>query len=322
MAILTISRQIGSMGDEIAQTLADRMGWALLNREKMLELIFEPVCSETEMFRLRESAKYFLEERVPKETYLDYLTDKLIEMSARESLILVGFGSQILFSDHEEAVHLRLMAPEDTRIERIKRIYNCQDKDAEQIMVKGDRKHKRFVSTVHGADLTDCSLYDITLNTARISVDEACSAVMALLREKEARIKIAHESRTSDTINNLTEKPVFKNPSEIEFARILDMYHIEYLYEPRTFPVEWDAEGNIIQAFSPDFYLTQFDTYIELTTMNQKYVTQKNRKARKVRELYPGTNVKIVYKKDFQSLIERFSAIADSRDYNEGENNK
>lgn len=54
MAILTISRQIGSMGDEIAQTLADRMGWALLNREKMLELIFEPVCSETEMFRLRE----------------------------------------------------------------------------------------------------------------------------------------------------------------------------------------------------------------------------------------------------------------------------
>jgi hypothetical protein len=51
---------------------------------------------------------------------------------------------------------------------------------------------------------------------------------MALLREKQARIKIAHESRKSDTINNLTEKPVFKNPSEIEFARILDMYHIEY----------------------------------------------------------------------------------------------
>ena len=92
------------------------------------------------------------------------------------------------------------------------------------------------------------------------------------------------------------------------------MYHIEWLYEPRTFPIEWDAEGNITQAFSPDFYLTQFDTYIELTTMNQKYVTQKNRKARRVRELYPGTNVKIVYKKDFQSLIERFSAIAGNQD--------
>ncbi|NLW10865.1 MAG: cytidylate kinase-like family protein, partial [Clostridiaceae bacterium] len=168
MAILTISRQNGSMGDEIAQTLADRMGWAILNREKMLQLIFEPICSETEMYKLRESAKFFLEERIPDETYLDYLTDRLLELSARESLILVGFGSQIIFSDHDEAVHLRLMAPEETRIERIKRLYNCQDADAEQIMVKGDRKHKRFVSTVHDADLTDCSLYDITLNTARL----------------------------------------------------------------------------------------------------------------------------------------------------------
>lgn len=322
MAILTISRQNGSMGDEIAQTLADRMGWALLDREKMLELIFEPICNEKEMYRLRESAKFFLEERIANETYLDYLTDKLMELTAKESLILVGFGSQIIFGDHEEAVHARLMAPEETRIERIKRLYNCQDEDAQQIMVKGDRKHKRFVSTVYGTDLTDCALYDITINTARISVDEACSAIMALIREKEARIKIVHESKQTDTINNLTEKPVFKNPSEIEFARILDMYHIDYLYEPRTFPIEWDAEGNIIQAFSPDFYLTQFDTYIELTTMNQKYVTQKNRKARKVRELYPGTNVKIVYKRDFQSLIERFSEIAGNTTENGADDNK
>jgi hypothetical protein len=73
---------------------------------------------------------------------------------------------------------------------------------------------------------------------------------------------------------------------------------------PEPSPIEWDAEGNIIQAFSPDFYLTQFDTYIELTTMNQKYVTQKNRKARKVRELYPGTNVKIVLQKGF-SIFDR-----------------
>jgi hypothetical protein len=85
------------------------------------------------------------------------------------------------------------------------------------------------------------------------------------------------------------------------------MHQIEWKYEPRTFPVEWDAEGNVTLAFSPDFYLVQFDTYLELTTMNQRYVTEKNKKLRRVRELYPGTHIKIVYKKDFQSLVERFS---------------
>ncbi|MBR6483489.1 MAG: cytidylate kinase-like family protein, partial [Clostridiales bacterium] len=98
---------------------------------------------------------------------------------------------------------------------------------------------------------------------------------------------------------------VFKNSTEEEFARILDMYGIEWMYEPKTFPIEWDAEGNIKMAFSPDFYLPKFNIYLELTTMDQKYVTKKNKKARMVMELYPGTTVKIVYKKDFHDLVER-----------------
>ena len=100
----------------------------------------------------------------------------------------------------------------------------------------------------------------------------------------------------------ISDVPVLKNQAEIEFAKLLDMYQIEWKYEPKTFPIEWDAEGNVVSAFSPDFYLTNFDTYIELTTMNQKYVTEKNKKIRKLKELYPGINIKIVYKKDFIRL--------------------
>jgi hypothetical protein len=84
------------------------------------------------------------------------------------------------------------------------------------------------------------------------------------------------------------------------------MYGIVWEYEPKTFPVQWDAEGNVTKAFSPDFYLTKFDTYIEITTMEQKYVTTKNKKVKRLRELYPGININIVYKKDFNSLIKRF----------------
>ena len=80
----------------------------------------------------------------------------------------------------------------------------------------------------------------------------------------------------------------FKNDTEEEFTQILNLYNIEWLYEPTTFPVEWDDEGNVTMAISPDFYLPHFQLYLELTTMEQKYVTKKNKKMKRVRELYPG----------------------------------
>ena len=77
-------------------------------------------------------------------------------------------------------------------------------------------------------------------------------------------------------------------------------------YEPKTFPLEWDNEGRVIEAFSPDFYLPEQDIYVELTTQRQKLVWRKNKKARRLRELYPGIQVKIVYHKDFTHLLESF----------------
>lgn len=98
----------------------------------------------------------------------------------------------------------------------------------------------------------------------------------------------------------------FAHSSERVAAEILDFYHIRWLYEPTTFPLEWDGKGNVIVSFSPDFYLIDFDVYIELTTMSQKLVTKKNRKVRRLKELYPDVNIRIFYQKDFRRLLARF----------------
>jgi hypothetical protein len=95
----------------------------------------------------------------------------------------------------------------------------------------------------------------------------------------------------------------FAHSSELEFAKILDFYDISWFYEPKTFPIEMDGEGNVLLSFTPDFYLPDFDLYIELTTLNQKLVTKKNRKLKKLKELYPDINIKLFYKKDFHNLI-------------------
>jgi hypothetical protein len=68
--------------------------------------------------------------------------------------------------------------------------------------------------------------------------------------------------------------PMFAHPSEAEFARC-DFYKIRWQYEPSTFPLQCDAQGRILESFTPDFYLPDQNLYIELTTQKQGLVTRK-----------------------------------------------
>jgi hypoxanthine phosphoribosyltransferase len=98
----------------------------------------------------------------------------------------------------------------------------------------------------------------------------------------------------------------FVHPSEEQFARILDFYQIPWQYEPRTFPLRWDDQGNVLEAFSPDFYLPDQDLYIELTTMAQRLITKKHRKLRRLKELYPDINIKLINRADFKQMMLKY----------------
>ena len=198
---------------------------------------------------------------------------------------------------------------------RSDRKYRITADEANEVLDIGDRKHRKFVRTVYGKDITAPEQFDLILNTDRLSVDECVDAIAELARKHDIRVKLAQSNESSKTIDHQTRNIAFKNETEEEFAKILSLYNIEWLYEPKTFPVEWDAEGNVTMAISPDFYLPKFNLYLELTTMDQRYVTKKNKKMRLVKELYPGTNIRIVYKKDFNELVDRlkmFGGIGDN----------
>ena len=100
--------------------------------------------------------------------------------------------------------------------------------------------------------------------------------------------------------------PRFVNDAELETAKILDYYRVPWEYEPRTFVLDRDADGNIVEAFTPDFYLPEQDLYLEITVMKQSLVTRKNRKLRKLRARYPDVKIKLFYKRDLERLAQRF----------------
>lgn len=111
---------------------------------------------------------------------------------------------------------------------------------------------------------------------------------------------------SSPNSENPPAKPVFVHPIEETFARILDYYGIRWEYEPRTFALESDAEGNVSEAFTPDFYLPEQDIYIELTTLRPSLITNKNRKMRRMAEQYPDIKVKLFKRRDLRDLMVKF----------------
>jgi hypothetical protein len=105
-------------------------------------------------------------------------------------------------------------------------------------------------------------------------------------------------------------RPAFAHASEAELARILDFYQVQWRYEPDTFPIGWSMAGDVVESFSPDFYLPELDLYVELTTLKQKLVRKKNRKLRRLREIYPDVRIKLFYARDFRALLLKFGRLA------------
>src|SRR5215510_11868630 len=150
-----------------------------------------------------------------------------------------------------------------------------------------------------------------------ISTTEQTIEIPAALLPELKRAVAVLEENFGDEDEPETRSPhgvSFAHESEAEFARILDFYNIRWQYEPRTFAVEWDQDGNVTGSFTPDFYLPDHNLYIELTTARQQLVTKKNRKVRQLRKLYPEINVKVLYASDYRKLIEKFAASGNLQD--------
>jgi hypothetical protein len=118
----------------------------------------------------------------------------------------------------------------------------------------------------------------------------------------------------TDEFTSPADAVAFAHHSEEQFARLLDFYAIDWEYEPRSFPIEFDDFGSPTGYFTPDFYLPDENLFIEITTMNQKLVTKKNRKVRRLRILYPEVRCKVFYQRDYLHLLVKYGLEAPEAD--------
>lgn len=107
-----------------------------------------------------------------------------------------------------------------------------------------------------------------------------------------------------------TSRTAFAHESEASLAQLFDFYRIAWQYEPRSFAISWDARGNPLTFFTPDFYLPEFDLYIEMTVAKPAMNTRKNRKLRLMECHHPGVKVKLLVRRDIERLFARLAPAA------------
>ena len=146
----------------------------------------------------------------------------------------------------------------------------------------------------------DFSQQDINFVTAMADL-----ASIAISKDVLHRKEGSATSETKTTVLRRATAIAFAHPSEEEFAHILDFYNIEWVYEPRSFPLEQEGD-RVTEMFTPDFYLPGLDLYVELTTLKQTHVTEKNRKLRRLRELNPEIKTTLLYRRDFDRLLAKY----------------
>jgi hypothetical protein len=245
----------------------------------------------------------------------------LIDAAFSRPLLIVNCGGEYVFGG-PEALRVRLMASFERRVQWLSEQAGMSPAEATRAIETGVRNgaETRYVVGPHrAASEPRPDRYHLLLNFDTLGSSGcaemiaaaamrfpagALDAAAARRARARAQARLARTLSTGPEIDSATGQR-FAHPSERMFARLLDFYRIPWEYEPRTFALEHDDAGNVTEAFTPDFYLPAHDLYIELTTMKQRLVTRKNRKLRRLNELFPEIRIRILYQRDLEDLAFR-----------------
>ena len=308
MALIAVSGHAGCRFEEVARFSAQRLGFELLTQSRI---------------RALTEAEFGAEAKIPERAWPSLVTSILARIATEHHLVYCALGGEVSAKHFPGTLRVHVVAPENVRLGNLMLDHRLDREAARKMLfdlegAERERRRARFGST-----RTTAELFDIVLNAESISTDQMASLVEAAvvsggLRELghlshaaeqqlqfQMRMRLARYGLVPPNQVTLRRKQ-FAHASEEMFANLLDFYRIAWEYEPRTFPIQEGPDGAVLEAFSPDFYLPEYDLYVELTTMKQSLVTKKNRKVRLLRERYPNLNVQVFYQKDFENLIFKY----------------
>lgn len=181
MAVVAISRKVGSYGDEIAALVAKRLGYRLVDRQQVHRLAqdcddeFRRACAVFEAEQSRGGLWEHLFFGDPAHAALFAALN--LELAAQGDVVLVGRGAQIVLQGLPGVFKARIVAPKPLRVERIMALKGLSQEEAQEYVSRHDEQRRALIQSVFRVDLSDWSLYDLVINTAGVSQQAAAEVI-------------------------------------------------------------------------------------------------------------------------------------------------
>jgi hypothetical protein len=306
MAVITISGDPASRWEEVARGAAQLLGFELVTESRLTQWMTQE----------------FGETPVPARAWAAAAVAVLARLARQHPLVIALDGSEQLFRPASWLLRARITTIDTHRVGNLILDLRLEKPEAQARLRELDDEYTRLRKARFGRSSADPLAFDLTVNLANMDAAQAAEMLAAAavrrldqqgLLSPNAADEIEFETRLELSKRGIApvrrvrvKRASFSHPSEEMFANLLDFYRIRWEYEPRSFALQWDKDGGVTDAFTPDFYLPELDLYVELTTMKQSLVTKKNRKVKLLRAIYPHVNIQVFYQKDFQDLIFKY----------------
>ncbi len=311
MALIAVSGHPGCRYEEVARIAAQRLGFELLTQSRLRTLTDQEFGANTQ---------------IPDKAFPSLVTSILAHVATEAHVVYCAMGGELQARHFAGMLRVHVVAPENIRVGNLMIDGRMERAAARELLQQLEAQERTDRKAKFGKTKATAELFDLVCNAETLSTEQMAELIettvtMTGLKERgflssaaeaqlqfQMRLKLARFGIVPPSRVTLRHK-MFAHQSEEMFANLLDFYRIAWEYEPRSFPVQYGADGTVLEAFTPDFYLPEFDLYVELTTMKQSLVTRKNRKVRLLRELYPHLNIQVFYQKDFENLIFKYGLV-------------
>lgn len=315
MALLTISGAAASRWEEAAHGAARLLSFELITESRLSQWI----------------AEEFGEAKIEGRAWRPAVTSIVARMAREHHLVVAIEDSECLFTPMPLVLRAGVTAPESRRVGNVMLDRRLERAEARTALSELDRAARERRRERFGRVMASTENFDLILNADAMDVEQMAAVLKAAVEARgmvelgllsaSAEAQLQFQTRLQLAKFGIApagqarlKRAAFGHPSEEMFANLLDFYRIQWEYEPRSFPLQWDKDGHVTEAFTPDFYLPEFDLYVELTTMKQALVTRKNRKVKMLRAIYPHIQIQVFYQKDFQDLVFKYGLPSAARD--------
>jgi cytidylate kinase len=187
MAILTISREHGSGGEEIGHKVADRLGYQYVDKERLLRDLDEAGSRWGRIAReLDEVHPTFWERHDWQyQGFVAQMEALIFSYAAADNVVIIGRGSSFLLQTTPHCLKVRLVAPLKVRVERIMVTENLDQEAAERLIAREDRERAGYIKANYGKDWNKQKRYDLTLNTGNLTHDQVVNILVSGLADKD-----------------------------------------------------------------------------------------------------------------------------------------